>query len=219
MNCPESQGTQDLTGMRYGRLAVIGLSHRSARRQSHWSCICDCGRQIVVRKDSLTGGRSLSCGCLRGERVSAATSTHHLTGSPEWWAWVHMNQRCFNPRNRSYPRYGGRGITVCERWRGKEGFPAFLIDMGHRPSKSHSIDRINNDKGYCPQNCRWATIGEQNRNTRTNRKITFNGETLCAAEWAVRLGMVKRTLYNRLSRGWSVERAMMTPVKEKTCLS
>lgn len=124
--------------------------------------------------------------------------------TPEKSRWRAMKARCFNPNNRKYPRYGARGITVCERWL---VFENFLADMGPRPSPRHSIDRINNDGNYEPSNCRWATMPEQMRNSIAARWVTFNGETLTVTDWAQRLGITQGSMSRRLSV-WPLERAM-----------
>lgn len=131
---------------------------------------------------------------------------HGLTRTPEYRAWASMKQRCTNPRVRSWSNYGGRGITVCERW--SNSFEFFLEDMGPRPTPAHSLDRIDNDGHYEPGNCRWATASEQRRNDRNNRPITFAGETLPLIQWAQRTGITARTIGDRLDRGWPVERAL-----------
>ncbi len=120
-----------------------------------------------------------------------------------------MRGRCRDPRNKCFANYGGRGITVCERW---SDFAAFLADMGPRPSLEHSIDRIDNSAGYSPENCRWATKSDQMRNTRRNNNLTFRGETLCVSAWAERVGIARRTLLSRIKLGWSVERVLTAPL-------
>ena len=148
-------------------------------------------------------------------------TTHGLTvkgapRKPEYTSWNAMKQRCSDPRCRSYPRYGGRGITVCERWLGKSGFSNFLADMGEKPSASHSIDRIDNDKGYSPENCRWASNKSQSVNKSTNSLVTFRGKTQCVSEWALELGIDRQCLRDRLFRyGWSLERAMTASPKPR----
>ena len=133
--------------------------------------------------------------------------------SPTYASWAAMKARCISPVATDYSQYGGRGITVCERWM---QFPAFLEDMGLRPDGT-SIDRIDNSKGYYKENCRWAIRKQQQRNMRSNRMVTFRGETLCIAEWAERLGMSHATLYCRIVKhGWDLERAMTTPVGRYT---
>ena len=128
--------------------------------------------------------------------------------SPEYCSWYNMIQRCTNRNNTHYDRYGGRGITVCDRWR---HYPFFLEDMGSKPSDKHTIERINNDGNYEPGNCRWATRAEQSRNTAQNRMVTYLGETLTLTEWAERLGVQQKVLAHRLDRGWPLERALTKP--------
>jgi len=128
------------------------------------------------------------------------------TTTPEFRTWCHIRSRCLNPNNKFYSDYGGRGITVCQRW--LDAFENFLADMGPRPSVKHSIDRIDNDGNYEPGNCRWATISEQARNTRQNRNIEFNGSTVCVTDLARMHGIDPRTLTRRLDSGRSVEEAL-----------
>jgi len=128
---------------------------------------------------------------------------------PEYKAWTAMHQRCKNPKCAGFEHYGGRGIKVCERWNYSI---AFLVDMGPRPSPKHSLDRIDNDGDYTPENCRWSLIAEQLRNTRRNKRITFRGETRCLADWAQLYGLDPNTLHARLTvYGWTVEEALTTP--------
>lgn len=141
-------------------------------------------------------------------------SKHGMTGTPEFNTWSHVIARCTNPRSKDFPRWGGRGITVCDEWR--SSFLNFYRDMGPRPSPSHSIDRIDNDGAYEPGNCRWATQAEQQRNRRNNRWYTHEGETLTLAGWSERLGIPYFTLRTRLDQlGWTVDRALSTPVRRR----
>lgn len=163
----------DLTGHRYGRWTVLSYTgENTSRNNCKWLCRCDCGTERVVNQKSLRSGQLKSCGCLQRERMAAAF-THGETRSgmttPEYRTFKNIHQRCTNPKNPSWKDYGGRGITVCERWK---SFDAFLADMGRRPSPRHSLDRYpNNDGNYEPTNCRWATRTEQSNNRRPVKRI------------------------------------------------
>lgn len=135
---------------------------------------------------------------------------HGESRSPEYRAWQMKRLRCHQPSNAAYSGYGDRGITVCDRW--MSSVEAFIEDMGRKPSPLHEIDRIDNDKGYEPDNCRWATRKQNDRNRRSNHHLTVNGETLTIAEWAERTGILHSTITKRLAAGWHAERAVMTPV-------
>jgi hypothetical protein len=198
-------------GQQYGRLVVIAPA-MLVKRHSFWLCACACGNTKAVRQDSLRNGITASCGCLARERTRARTRKHGMAGHnrpPEYDAWAHMIRRCYTPTTKAFEHYGGRGITVCQRWR--DSFEAFLADMGPRPSAKHSLDRINNDGNYEPSNCRWATTDEQARNTRRNVKVTFRGETKTVAEWGRALGFPREVLRRRIAVGWPVELALTLP--------
>lgn len=200
---------QDLTGKTFGRWTVIARApSRGATKKARWYCRCSCGTERDVAGVSLRRGFSKSCGCLHKFPL-----THGATGSAEYDAWAGINQRCYTPTNNHYNEYGARGITVCERWR--QSFENFYTDMGPKPTKEHSLDRINNNGPYSPDNCRWATTRQQNRNTRRNVMLTHNGETLCVAEWAERIGINRYRLYSRLKSGWSVERTLSEPLRPR----
>ena len=140
------------------------------------------------------------------------TKTHKMTGTPEYKAWKNMKARCFNPNTKNYSDYGGRGITICDRW--KNSFQNFLADMRSRPTAKHSLDRIDNDGDYSAENCRWATRVEQANNKSTNRLITIGCVTLTIAQWTKEMGFSERVIYNRLEDGWSEFAAVMTPVRQ-----
>ena len=137
---------------------------------------------------------------------------HGMSGTPEHNAWMSMKSRCFNPNNKYYSDYGGRGITVCDRW--LNSVENFLADMGSRPTAKHSIDRIDNDGDYCPDNCKWSTQTEQVNNRRSNRLITIDDVTLTIAQWAKKMGFGKKVIGDRLKLGWSEFDAVMTPVRQ-----
>lgn len=184
-------------------------------KRHYFRCLCDCGIEKEVRSDGLTSVTSRSCGCGWTEAMRLVDRSkqvpHKRPGykdHPLYSIWSAMHQRCSNPRLKCYYNYGGRGITVCERW---SEFKNFLADMGLPPLK-HSIDRIDNDGNYAPENCRWAPIKQQANNTRANFRITYGGATKTLAEWSDCTGINSNTLHNRLRRGqWSVERAFTTP--------
>lgn len=197
----------DLTGLTFGRLYVLERAGSNKWGNALWRCKCSCGKETVVNNGNLRAGNTRSCGCLYRE----STYIHDLHGTPEYHTWQSMNGRCHNPNNQSFDRYGGRGISVCDRWR--YSFVNFLADMGKRPTPDHSIDRINNDGNYEPGNCHWATKSEQSRNTRSNRLLTHDGQTLTLTEWAEIKGINRTTLEGRLIRGWPVDRALTEPVQ------
>jgi hypothetical protein len=190
---------EDLQGQRFERL--VALEYAGGGK---WLCECDCGNTTSVFAQNLKKGNTRSCGCLLVE----ARIKHGMADTLVYHAWRSMFQRCENPKDSAYKNYGARGITVCEDWR---DFPRFIADMGMRPH-GFQLDRIDNSKGYSKDNCRWVSAKVNRNNQRNNRLITFNGKTQTVAEWADELGIVHRTLHNRLSRGWPVERALTEPV-------
>lgn len=201
----------ELKGKVFGRFTVISESGKNKQCFITWLCRCECGNKKIVAGYSLKRGRSQSCGCLRDERTRKGSTTHGLTNHTLYHTWLGMRKRCNNKNNIGYPLYGGRGITVCKRW---DDFELFLSDMGNKPFGT-SLDRIDNNKGYNPKNCKWSTITEQQRNTSTNRMITYKGKTLCIAEWAEKLGIKYSVFYNRLRKNNDIKKALININKNK----
>lgn len=193
----------ELAGKRFGAWTVLEYVG-----DSYWKVQCDCGS--IAERDAYSLEQGLSLGCKR--------CRHHrdeLLHTPEHHVWKDLFDRCYNPNERGFKNYGGRGIKVCERWHGKDGFRNFLEDMGKRPSKHHQLDRIDNDTSYSPENCRWATRKENNRNRGDNRIIEMDGEKKCLTEWCEIYNIRKDCVAGRLARGWSVDEAFKKPINEK----
>lgn len=218
MKLPTDPRFQDLTNKIFESYTVLEYMGKFGKNsyRSYWKCECVCGAIKKVCGCNLVSGHSTSCGCARKRILSALRTVHghtkrqhgQRTSSKEYRAWAALRKRCSNKKVRNYKDYGGRGIYVCERW---DKFENFLKDMGNCPC-NHSIDRKDNDGPYSPENCRWADIKTQARNKRVVKKITFQNKTLPIPEWADLLGMNSETLHCRLRNGWSIERALTTPV-------
>jgi hypothetical protein len=200
---------RNLSRRRFGLLEVVRRAPRDTRYgNAIWLCRCCCGREVPVRGDHLLQGRRRACGfancCPSLRKVAHAEHT----------VWLGMRTRCYGKTYRSYENYGGRGITICDRWRGS--FENFLSDMGPRPSLKHSIDRINNDGNYEPGNCRWATKKEQMRNTRNTIFVESGGKRLPLADLIQQAGVTHKMVYYRLRSGWSLDEALLMPPKKPT---
>ena len=195
----------NLTGKRFGKLIALEKV-RIGYSKYKWRCVCDCGNEHFVNTYHLLHGDVKSCGC---ERFKACV-THGMTETRLYHIWCTMKARCLRPTSQKYERYGGRGITVCDEWR--DDFTKFYdwaVSNGYRDDLS--IDRINNDDGYYPENCRWATAEQQANNTSANRFIEYKGEKLTIRQASKKYGVEYRLLLRRLWRGWDVERAIETP--------
>lgn len=175
---------KDLTGQKYGLLTVIGLKDTDTRK-TYWVCQCECGNIKEVRSDSLLCGAIKSCGCLKREQDKVNLTKNHrhkMSGTRLYFEWQGMKGRCYNPHDPRYDRWGGRGITVCDEWR--DSFEAFYEwSMSHGYAEDLMIDRIDNDMGYAPDNCRWATQIEQSRNRSSNINIRIGNSTRTLTEW------------------------------------
>lgn len=206
----------DLTGQKFGRLSALQVSEKTDKNKGiYWDFRCDCGNTTTrLGAQAVYGrkkGKTLSCGCYKSETLAKRSRTHGLSELPIYKIWQGIKDRCNNNKTPAYLYYGARGIKVCDRWM---KFENFYADMGDRP-EGMSLDRIDNDGDYCPENCRWATLEEQARNTRRVRKYTFEGQSKCIAEWASIANIHYQTLTTRLNNGWSIEKALRTPIKNQ----
>jgi hypothetical protein len=189
----------------FGELTILELY--KGKRGVRARCQCECGNEHHVDFRYLKLGRSTHCGCIK----RTPNKKHGLHDIKEYSVWKGMKRRCYNPNEKCFPYYGGRGITVCDEW--KNSFEAFYKDMGERPENT-SLDRINTDGDYEPGNCRWTTLTEQSRNKRNNRFFTFEGKTQCLMDWANELGISEASLRSRLKH-YSVEKALAKQIKNK----
>jgi len=195
-------------GEKYGRLTVKLVGQRPNTYKYYAVCVCDCGNKKLVRFDSLKKGTT-SCGCLQKEK----TKTHGRTKHPLYICWKHMLRRCYNKLDKSYPNYGGRGISVCKRWHDIENF---IADMGPHCSDDVTIERIDNNGDYTPGNCIWANRKVQANNRRTTHFLTYNGKTQSLKAWSEELGLNLGTLWERIKVwGWDIERALTQPPANK----
>lgn len=208
----------DLTGQRFGRLTVLERAW-TRKGQLFWRCRCECGAVCDVQGSSLRGGRTRSCGCLHDElacnRLLEADyyRPEQVANKCLHQVWVNMRQRCRNPRNPEFHLYGGRGIDVCAEWKDYFTFERWAVASGYGPGLS--IDRIDNDSGYSPTNCRWTTPKVQSNNQRKTTMLTYGGKTMALSFWADKFHISRETLKSRIKRGWSVEQALITPIKSK----
>lgn len=209
----------DINGNRYGRLTVS----KKIQDAPKWECICDCGKIITARGTDLRRGMVKSCGCLKKETSAnngRSQTTHGLKNTRLYKEWISMKTRCYNQNSPSYADYGGRGIEVCEEWRNDFlTFFKWAMATGYDTSATRgvcTIDRKDNDGHYSPENCKWSTNREQQNNKRNNRRLTYNGQTKTIPQWADEVGLSASTIHNRISRGWTTERALTEPIhKEK----
>jgi len=199
----------DLTGLRFGRLFVTAYHGMLPGSHDAWLCTCDCGQIKIIRGTNLRHSQSISCGCWYKEQRRVIRRTHGMTYTLTYRTWTSMKRRCQNPNTLNYSRYGGRGITVCDRW---QKFENFWADMGEQP-KGVTLERRNNDRSYSPENCRWATSLEQARNKRNTLTVLHDGTTLTLRQWADKLGISYHTLYFRFVRNWPTGRMLAAQVR------
>ena len=205
---------RNLQGNRYGRLTVLCRAPNKGE-VTMWKVRCDCGTEKDVRRTELCSGHTNSCGCLQKEKAAARNTRHghaaNNRSTATYAAWGSLRARCERPKDKAYKDYGGRGITVCKRW---SKFENFLTDMGERPD-GLTLERKNNDKGYCKSNCRWATAKEQAHNRRNNVWLTVGTLTMCATDWAEALGTTPSRIQQRTAAGWPTEMVCTYPVMKQ----
>lgn len=198
----------DLTGMRFGKLTAISIDHRSGTR-TYWDCACDCGGKRIVSIDHLRNGDVIDCGCER--KHLTRWQKHGMYDSRIYRIWSLMKERCYNPRRSEYSYYGGRNISVCQDWMDSSKFIEWALNNGY--SDELTLDRIDNNGNYCPENCQWVNRKMQQNNRRNNRYITYNGETKTVTQWAESNGMTYYQLIKRIDKlKWSFERAISEPI-------
>lgn len=205
-------------GEKFGRLTVVDYFGKNKHGHNLWNCECECGNHKIVSTGALNSGSVKSCGCLWEENKKAlktrVVKKHGMVDTQEYHAWNGMRQRCYNKNSPKYKNYGARGIKVCDRW--LNSFENFFADMGKAPF-GFSIDRIDVNGDYTPENCRWADDVTQCNNRQFNFKVTFNGITETLRYWSEKTGINKSALYLRIHRrGWDVEKALTTPLRKQT---
>lgn len=200
---------KDLSGLKFNRLTVISRV-KNIGIHPVWLCKSDCGKDTFVTSTHLKTGHTKSCGCLVYETAYMLNKTHGKSKTGAYITWCKLLQRCTNHNNPRYKDYGGRGITVCEEWL---KFENFFNDMGERP-KGLSIDRIDNNKGYYKENCRWSDSKTQNNNKRNKRLIMLDGKTLSITQWEIEIGLTRGRLWARLESGWDIKKALSLPAMQ-----
>lgn len=206
----------DLTGQRFGKLTVISKDEDyirpSGKREHRYLCRCECGREVTVIKSNLIRN-TRSCGCLKGKYISASKITHGMSNSRLYQIWQNMKNRCYNPNVDRYNRYGGRGIKVCDEW--KDNFQTFYEwSMNHGYSDNLSIDRKDVNGNYTPDNCRWISMDKQADNKSNSRIFEYNGEAHTVSEWSKILDISRDIIWNRIKRGWDIERVFTQPIRK-----
>lgn len=202
---------ENMQGRRFGRLVAVSIADYRLNNAIVWQCVCDCGNHKDARAASLKKGDVKSCGCLKAECKPPDTTVHGMSGYSGFKTWEGMHRRCSNPKDKDFALYGGRGIRVCEAWHDPT---VFANDMGEKPNGC-SLDRIDPNGDYCPENCRWATPAEQGANKRTNRMIEHDGQVLHMSEWCRRLSVKPSTVLNRLNSGMDPSLALTMPSRRQ----
>lgn len=201
----------DLTGQKFGRLTVLKTFRENGRTKCE--CICECGNIKIVLAENLKRGKTKSCGCYNDEARVKNNTKHNLSQTRLYRIFEGMKTRCYNPKCKPYSAYGGRGIIICDEWLNDFiNFYNWAIENGYNDALS--IDRIDVNGNYEPDNCRWANKKIQSRNRTNNKLYTYKGRTCCIAEWAEIIGINKNVLFNRLKQGWDFKKAILKPVRK-----
>lgn len=196
-----------LAGKKYNRLLLLKCISINPIK---YKCKCECGNIKELRIYDIVKEKIKSCGCLNKEKRKTSKLIHGESHSPTYNTWKNLRSRCNNIKNNSYKDYGARGIKVCDRWK---SFNLFLLDMGKKPSSKFQIERLDNNKGYCKENCTWATVYTQQRNRRSTHLITYYQKTQCLTDWALELNLPKAVLSARINKlKWSIEKSFNTPL-------
>lgn len=204
----------DLTGQRFGRLVVVERAQNIGARTA-WLCKCQCGNEHIALGGNLRQGNATSCGCYHREIASKVNTKHQKSRDKNYIEWSGIKTRCYNEMFDQYINYGGRGITMCDRWR--ESFEAFYEDVSKLPhfgEKGYSLNRIDNDGNYEPNNVEWSDKIVQANNKRNNRLLTYNGKTQTMAQWSKDKKIPSSVIFKRLSLGWSVDEILTKPVRQ-----
>lgn len=204
---------KDETGNRYGRLTVLEYAGTNGHN-ALWKCKCDCGNECVKLGIQLRRQQTRSCGCIHKEQLSARNQRYSVIAPRRLYqTWHGMIDRCEKRKSKYYCNYGGRGISVCEEWHDFDSFASWALTHGY--SDDLTIDRVDNDGNYCPENCKWSTKVEQENNKRTNRRVEIGGKTMNLGQWCETYGISPITVQSRLRYGWNIEDAIKTPVSPK----
>lgn len=201
----------DIKGNKYGKLTVIRRAENAPKGIARWECKCDCGNVVTVRGNNLKSGEVKSCGCLIGAN-NKERATHKMSKTRLYRTWAAIKARCYYKSQPAYKSYGARGIKMCDEWLNSfEAFAEWALSNGYKDDLT--IERIDNDKGYAPDNCKWISLGEQANNRRSNIKITYQGETRNLFQWCRKFGKDYYSVHNRMYKlGWDFERAIFEPV-------
>jgi len=201
---------KNLVGKKFGRLTVIERAENDKYKNACWLCQCECGNKKIIKGVNLVRGFTKSCGCLHKEKFRHVT--HNLTNTRIFTIWMGIKKRCCNKKSSNYNLYGGRGITYCKEWEQFESFYNWAINNGYKDNLS--IDRIDVNGNYEPNNCRWVDMKTQQNNTRRNHYITYKNETKTATEWAEFLGVGYWGFIHRINRGWNIDRIFNQPYRK-----